>query len=279
MKSAIFGCILAFTGVGGLLLGGCREKPAQQNHTQVTVTNSYLGCAVRDVCGSQTHVLCLAPPGICPGHFDISPSQVEKLRDSVVLLFDFQNQVEQKLARLKQEEGLKTALVHPPGGLCVPQTYLEICRQVCDIFSTAHPEAASQYRQRLAIVEERIKSLETELLEKVRRERLSSVRIVASDHQADFLKWLGLETIATFIGSDVETVGGVERCLKQAKGQNVRFVVANKQEGSRLAKAIAQRLGATAVIFSNFPENCDSSNGFDELLRTNVKHLLEAAKR
>ncbi|MBN2269193.1 MAG: zinc ABC transporter substrate-binding protein [Sedimentisphaerales bacterium] len=280
MKSAVFGCILAFSGVCGLFLGGCREDPGRQNQTQVAVTNSYLGCAVRDVCGREMDVLCLAPPGMCPGHFDISPSQVERLSDCVVLLlFDFQEQVEQKLARLKEEEGLKTALVHPPGGLCVPQTYLDICRQVCDIFASGHPEAAGQYRQRLALVQERIKRLEMELSEKVRRGELSSVRIAASSHQADFLKWLGLETIATFIGSDVETAAGVERCLKEAEGQNVRFVVANKQEGSRLAKAIAERLGAEAVVFSNFPERCDSSSGFDELLRANVKHLLEAAKQ
>jgi ABC-type sugar transport system substrate-binding protein len=54
-------------------------------------------------------------------------------------------------------------------------------------------------------------------------------------------------------------------------------VIANKQEGAALAEALADRLGAKAIVFSNFPVPDDRGDAFDQLLRQNVRVLLEAA--
>ena len=109
MKNCILAYILMLSVVYGLLATGCEKKTDMENHADVAVTNSYLGCAVLDLCGDDMEVLCLAPPGMCPGHFDISPSQVRQLCDCrVLLLFDFQKQVAETLSRMK-EKGLKTA--------------------------------------------------------------------------------------------------------------------------------------------------------------------------
>jgi ABC-type Zn uptake system ZnuABC Zn-binding protein ZnuA len=269
-------CLLAFLTVPNVFVTGCRDKPAEGPPVEIAVTNSYLGCAVRELCGDDTQVLSLAPPGMCPGHFDISPSQVRRLCDCrVLLLFDFQKQLVKTLSRVKQR-GLKTALVAETGGLCVPETYLSVCRQVSDILAAEHPEMKGRYQQRLRQIEKNLKSLSQELLEKVHQAGISSAKVLTSHHQADFLDWLGLETIETFVGGDIETIAGVERCISKARGQDVRFVVANKQEGTEMAKALAERLGAQAVVFSNFPELVGQKSGFHQLLRANVDALLEA---
>jgi zinc transport system substrate-binding protein len=276
MKNKVLSYILVFSTAFGLLSAGCEDKPGNETRAEIAVTNSYLGCAVRELCGDDTEVLCLAPPGMCPGHFDISPLQVKQLCDCrMLLLFDFQMQVEETLSRVK-EKGLKTSLVKKTGGLCVPETYFAVCREVGDVLTSEYPEMNARYQQRLGVIEKDLKHLREELLEKVRQAGISSAKVLVSNHQADFVRWLGLEPIATFIGSDIETVAGVEHCIKKAKGQSVRFVIANKQEGTALAKALAERLGARAVVFSNFPELSGGAAGFDELLRANVEELLRA---
>ena len=257
-----------------MLVAGCENRPDEENRAEIAVTNSYLGCAALDLCGDDTDVLCLAPPGMCPGHFDISPSQIKHLCDCrILLLFDFQKQVEQTLSRVK-DRGLKTILVGEPGGLCVPKTYLAICREVCDVLSSEYPKSKVRYQQRLEVIEKDLALLREELIEKMRQAGISSAKVLASGHQADFVSWLGLETIATFAGSDIETVAGIEQCIRKAEGQDVRFVVANKQEGTALAKALAERLGAKAVVFGNFPELRGQASGFHALLRANVDALL-----
>ncbi len=265
MKMSVAGSIvLAVLGVGG-----CGQSGAPDDGADIAVTNSYLECAVRDLCGDEAKVMCLAPPGMCPGHFDISPAQVRQLRDCrVLLLFDFQQKVETSLTRLK-DNGLKTHLVHGPEGLCVPEAYLAVCREVSGLLSRDGPE-------RLAAIEARLASLSDELQASVQKSAAASARVLVSNHQAEFARWLGLEPVATFVGSDIETVSNIDHCLQQAAGQNVQYVIANQQEGTSLAEALATRLGAKAVVFSNFPQEVADGTGFDELLRANVRSLLEA---
>jgi ABC-type Zn uptake system ZnuABC Zn-binding protein ZnuA len=256
---------------------GCREGDAAENGPEIAVTNSYLQCVVRDLWGEDLGVLCLASPGMCPGHFDISPGQVRQLRNCRLLLrFDFQQGVEDRLARLR-EGGLDVQSVAPAGGLCVPDTYVAVCGQVCRALSQAYPQRAGQFADRLKAVEQRMTVLGEELQNALIDSGAGAAEVLASNHQAQFAQWLGLEPIATFVGSDTETVANIDHCLKRTADREVRFVIANRQEGVALAQALADRCRARAVVFSNFPEACEQGAGFDRLLRENVRSLCEAA--
>ena len=125
----------------------------------------------------------------------------------------------------------------------------------------------------------RLSALSAEALAAIQGSGAGSADVLVSNHQVEFAEWLGLETVATFVGSDVETISNIDHCLKQAEGNDIRFVVANLQEGTSLANALADRLGAKAVVFSNFPAQVDGATGFDTLVRDNVRDLLEAAQR
>lgn len=271
--------ILKSTLLALLALAGCREGNAERSGPEIAVTNSYLQCVVQDLCGPETEVLCLAPPGMCPGHFDISPAAVRQLRNCrVLLLFDFQQKVEATLARLK-DKGLRTFRVTNASGLCTPETYLAACRQVAQFLSADRPEQADDLSVSLAAIERRMDRLSCELRGAVKGSGAVSAPVLVSNHQAAFAQWLGLETVATFVGGDTETIANIDHCLKKSAGTDVRFVVANQQEGTALATALAQRLGVEALVFSNFPMRTDRDHGFDGLLRDNVTVLLEAAGR
>jgi zinc transport system substrate-binding protein len=256
--------------------GGCREGSAAVDAPQIAVTNSYLEAVVRDLCGPDTTIMCLAPPGMCPGHFDISPAQVGQLgKCRMLLLFDFQQKIEASLSRLK-EKGLETHVVHEPAGLCIPDAYIATCREVASLLSAAYPARAAEFEGRIGAVEQRLTGLGDELRASVQSADVTGGKVLVSNHQAKFAEWLGLEVVATFVGSDVETISNIDHCLKQAAGQEIRFVVANQQEGTALAGALADRLGARAVVFSNFPSQADKATGFDRLLRDNVQGLIAA---
>jgi hypothetical protein len=214
---------------------------------------------------------------MCPGHFDLSPAQVTQLKNCrMLLLFEFQQQIEQTLTRLR-ENGLETRVVSTPPALCVPDTYLIACRQVCRVLSDAYPDRATEFEQRLSAIQERLRLLGDELRTSVRESGAASANVLASHRQDGFAQWLGLETVATFVGSDMETVANVDHCLRKAAGRDVRFVIANRQEGTALARALADRLQAKAVVFSNFPQRTPGAEGFDGLVRGNVRGLIEAA--
>jgi zinc transport system substrate-binding protein len=279
MQAIRCGCVLGILVTAWGLSGGCRNQRDVARAPDVVVTNSYLQCAVRDLWGPGIEVMCLAAPGMCPGHFDISPGQVKAMRDCrLLLLFDFQRQVESSLARLK-ENGLKIGMVVAPEGLCVPDTYLAVCRDVCGHLSKEYPERAAGFASRLAEIEKRLAALGIEQREKVRESKLAGAEIVVSNHQAKFAEWLGLTPAGTFAGSDVETVANIDRCLQGATGRDIRCVVANRQEGTSLAQALADRLKSRVAVFSNFPLEASGEAGFDALVRANVRALTERSVR
>jgi zinc transport system substrate-binding protein len=271
--------VIVYLGLLALVSGsvaGCRDGRDTVKAPDVVVTNSYLQCAVQDLWGPGVEVLCLAAPGMCPGHFDISPGQVKMMRACrVLLLFDFQRQVETSLARLK-DGGLKVHPVEVAEGMCMPETYLAVCHEVCGFLSQEYPERRDVFAQRFKDIEKRLAALGVELRSKVKEANFAGAEALVSNHQAKFAEWLGLTPVAGFAGSDVETVANIDDCLKRAAGHGIRFVVANRQEGTALAQALADRLKAKAIVFSNFPLETTGEAGFDALVRANVDALLKA---
>ncbi len=279
MKALRIGSLFVVFPLLILSVGGCRDHSAVEGGADIAVTNSYLASAVHDLCGAEAKVMCLAPPGMCPGHFDISPAQVRQLGHcKMLLLFDFQQKVEASLSRLK-DDGLQTHLVTGPAGLCIPDAYLSTCREVATLLSKAYPDRAAEFETRLDAIEQRLSTLGDELRTSVQSADATGAKVLASNHQAKFATWLGLDVVATFVGSDVETISNIDHCLKQAAGKDIRFVVANRQEGTSLAGALADRLKAKAVVFSNFPSQTEGAVGFDQLLRDNVQGLIAAVAR
>ena len=264
-----------------VILYSCKPVSDRDKQPEIAVSNSYLLSVVKDICTEQTEVMSLAPPGMCPGHFDISPSQVNQLGGcSILLLFDFQEKIGDALSRLK-ERGLKICIVECPEGLCLPDTYLTIARSVADVLLQDNPDGKAEYNIQLEQIKNRLDELSAGIHKKMEESGLSDAKVVTSGHQGVFADWLGLDVVATFAGSDTETPGSINQCLQQAKDKDVRFVIANKQEGTVLAKALAERLNADMVIFSNFPAGpSDTTNmsDFDRLLLENISNLLSTGE-
>lgn len=254
-----------------LVFGGCRddEPPA----APVAASNSLLEAAARDLLGDGVPILRLAEPGMCPGHFDIRPSQVRQLRSCRVLLrMSSQDSLDAKLGRAT-DDGLRIAPVRVSGGLCVPATYLDACRQTADALVRAGLLDRASADARLEEIAARMERLTGRCRE--RAARLNGVSVLASAHQQPFCTWLGLRVVGTFRGADTE--GSAALPYERGKAAGVRLVVANRPEGRRAADFLAGKLGADVVVLGNFPALDAGQERFDDLVEQNLDRLLETA--
>jgi zinc transport system substrate-binding protein len=266
--------LLLITGI----TAGCKESNNYQKQPEIAVANSYLLSAVKDLCGEQTDVMSFVSPGMCPGHFDMSPAQVKQLgRCKILLLFDFQSGIGNALSRL-EERGLKIYSIKAPEGLCLTKTYLAVVRNIADVLSKDNPAERMEYDKRFEFIEERLNTLADDINSKIEKAGLANIEVLVSGHQAEFAKWLGLNVVATFAGSDIEIPSGINSALMEAKDKNIKFVIANQQEGTALAKAMANRLNSKMVVFSNFPTGQSDMPAFDSLLIENISGLFEDEK-
>lgn len=257
-----------------LLIAGC-DNQNSDGKQQIAVTNSYLFCAVQDICGGSEEIVSLASPGMCPGHFDISPQLTRQLAGCKLLMrFDFQQGLDGQLKRFI-DRGLAVEPVVGLPGLCIPETYAQTCREVCQILSRHFPAHQDRYQNRLLEICRRMKAAAVELQTQMLDKGYNGLEVVSSVHQAAFAQSLGLNVIGTFVGQDIATPAVIQKCLENANGRKILCVIANQQEGTQLAEAIASRLSTKVVVFSNFPDIEPSGTGFDTMLHQNIKNLIE----
>lgn len=270
---------LAVLGMAGLLSAavGCDRSAAGASGPTVAVSNTYLEAALHDVVGPAVPVFRLAPPGACPGHFDLRPSQITALRASrLVLRFDFQADLEQRLGT-GGATGPRIAAVTIPGGLCEPPSYLSACRQVAEAAVDAGLLERTTADARLDAISQRLDELNVWTRQRVGEARLPGAAVVTSRHQAAFCRFLGLNVVATFTGADTASIEEISAAIRD--GTPARAVVANAPEGRRLADALGQRLGVPVVVFDNFPAEASGGTGFDALVRGNVERLVAGVGR
>lgn len=260
--------------VAAASVGGCR-KASVGAPAEVAASNSLLECAARDLLGDSTPILRLAEPGMCPGHFDIRPSQAEQIRRCRVLLrLDFQKSLDAQTGGAKGA-GPQIAEIRIAGGLCEPESYLAACRQTADALVAAGLLDRLVADRRLGEIDRRIEQAASQCLTNV--QGLKDTPVIASVHQKSFCQWLGLRVVGTFSGADTAAVTSIDRAVRDGEAAGVKVVIANRPEGRRVADALAERLQAKVVVFGNFPALDAGQASFEDLLAGNVEALRKAA--
>jgi len=262
-----------------LWLNACSRRDTAGEGPIVATTTSYLEAAAADLLQTRTGFLRLAEPGSCPGHFDIRPGEVQKLRSCRLLLrFDFQKSLD---ARLNggSENRLRICEVSLVGGMGQPETYLSACGQVARHLVVAGLLDEAAARSRLEAIKLRLVTLSTEVTNRVAKAGLVGLPVIASHHQQAFCKWLGLRVVAVFRGADTAGIKEIDDALEAGRLANAKVVIANLPEGRRTADALAARLNARVVVFENFPVPRDGTISFDNMVMSNLDRLVESLQR
>ena len=76
--------ILALSLVAASLLGGC--APPTISQLKVVTSTSLIASIVERVGGDGVDVVNIIPPAQCPGHFDVKPSDIQKLAEADLFL-------------------------------------------------------------------------------------------------------------------------------------------------------------------------------------------------
>ncbi|MBN1853044.1 MAG: zinc ABC transporter substrate-binding protein [Pirellulales bacterium] len=272
------GCSKMGTGsVPAKRVGGARihAETSSAEHL-VGVSNAYLAAAIHDLLGDRIELVILAEPGMCPGHFDLRPSQVRKLRRCEILVrFDFQSALDARLAQ-NTPDGPTIIAVGVPGGMCEPASYESACRQIHDALIAARWLDIQEAESQMTAIHERLETLTRRIQEQIHNASLEGTPVLCSGHQEAFCRFLGLHVAATFPAADAATPSQIDWAVNQGDDANVQWIIANLPEGRQLADALAQRLQAAVVVFENFPDG-HYQHAFDALVQRNVQRLVDAS--
>jgi zinc transport system substrate-binding protein len=285
--------ILVLSLITTSLLGSC--SPATTSKLKVVTSTSMMAQMVERVGGDMVEVVNIVPPAQCPGHFDIKPSDIQKLADAdLFLLHGWQGETfaQELIASANNPDltvitiAVKGKLMTPPAQLGVTETLtsdywmtppvqLEAAEMVTAALCQVDTENSDGYQESAAEFKANIKTKGTEIKAKLARAKPSSINVMCSDQLLGFIQWIGLNIVASYGRPDSLTLQVIKELMDKGREAKVTLIIDNLQSGQNAGAGIAEELGCKRIILSNFPGGFDNTETWEKAIDRNIELLLE----
>ena len=274
---------LVFSLVGALMMGGC--APAETSKLKVVTSTSLIVQIVERVGGDMVSVVNIIPPAQCPGHFDVKPSDIQKLAEAdLFLLHGWQGEMfSQELIASANNPDLTVVILdipsNPQSNWMTPSVQLEATEKITAALSQVDTENSAAYEKLAGEYKDIIEAKAAEIKARLVGENLSSVNVICSGMQAAFLNWAGLNVVAFYGRPDSLTPQVVKGLVDTGRAETVTLIIDNMQSGQDAGAGLAEELGCQRIILSNFPGGFDNTETWEKAIDYNIELILEAVAR
>ena len=262
------------------ILGGC--APAETPRLKVVASISLIAQIVERVGGDLVDVVNIIPPAQCPGHFDVKPGDIQKLADAdLFLLGGWQGELfSQELIDAANNPDLTVVTLdipsNPQSNWMTPSVQQEAAEKITAALSQVDTENSAAYQDSAAEYKDIIEAKAAEIKSRLAGQNLSGINVICSGMQAAFLNWVGLNVVAFYGRPDSLTPQVVKELVDKGREENVTLIIENMQSGQDAGAGVAEELGCTRIILSNFPGGFDNTETWEKAIDYNIKLILEA---
>ncbi len=263
VKFKLFNIFIAYL---VLLMIYCAAPEAKR--IKITTTTALLGSIVHAIGLEEIDVSTIVPAGMCPGHFDLKAENVKSLSGSRILLsHGWEKWTGKLLAAVDNKPALR--IIGVQGNLMVPDNHKQAAEHVTSLLCSLDQQHRIVYTKNYVSYTAAIDSIVKDITD--RSKNIKGIKIVCSELQAEFLRWLGLDIVLTYPRAEELTPGMMAEAIKQAKRKQVRLVVDNLQSGSDVGLAIAEEANVEHITLTNFP----LGNSYPEALAQNFSSVVQ----
>jgi zinc transport system substrate-binding protein len=255
---------VAIIAIAFFILAGCQREAGTR--TRVIASTTMIEAVVREIGGPTVSVQALIPGGMCPGHFDIKPRQMEDIERSDLFLYHGWEEWLPKVCRVVGPQA-QIAGVGIEENWMVPDVHIRAIHAVRDTLISMAPEHQAYYAEQASRYEEAVLADVRSICRTFRP--YQGTRVICSELQAEFLAWLGFDVVGTFGRAESMTPRTLENLIDAGRRNDVRLVVDNLQSGASVGLELAEETGAAHVVLTNFP----MGDSYLNALRNNVESL------
>ncbi len=269
--------VLALAAILVTLLG-CAQST--QPSTDIMAGSSLIANIIQDVAGDKVETRTLIPPGVCPGHYDVKPSDIQALANSKALfIHDYQQYFQNVNGAIEAAENsdLTITALNVTGNWMVPSVQAEAVDKISQALGEIDPENAAYYQQRAADREQAILGYSDNVANRLQQGGVDGVKVICAEMQAGFVSWAGFDIVATFGRPEDLTPAQVADLVDEAQEAGAALIIDNLQSGSTtLGASLEQDIAAIPVTISNFPGGLENTETWEKAIDKNVDLLLQA---
>ena len=277
-RKILIGLLIA--GLVGILVTVLALAQYAQPSADIIAGSSLITDIIQDVADGKLKAYTLIPPGMCPGHYDVKPSDVETLANSrVLIIHNWQQNMKNIIGLVEAADNpdLVIKVIDVPDMPMVPQIQAETIDKIALALGEIDPENSAYYQEKAAERTQAILAKGEEVKDKLQDANVSGVKVLCVEYQAGFAEWAGFDVVATYGRPEDLSVAEVDQLITEAKQAGVALVIDNLQSGATATgEAMAQDIGAIQVTISNFPGGFENTETWEKAIDKNVYLLLEA---
>ena len=251
-----------------------------QPSTDIMAGSSLIANIIQDVADGKLETRTLIPPGVCPGHYDVKPSDIMALANSTALfIHDYQQNFQNIVGAIEAAENpdLVITAINVTGNWMTPPVQAEAVDKIAQALGEIDQENAAYYQERAAARAQAILAKGEEVRSELLGAGVEGVKVICADMQAGFVSWAGFNITATYGRPEDLTPAEMKDLIDTAKEAGVALVIDNLQSGAAtVGAAMEQDIEAIPVTISNFPGGLENTETWEKAIDKNVDLLLEA---
>lgn len=240
--------VLAVAVTAGLLIG-CAESPARR--PKIVASTTLISTIVEAVAPGRFAVTTIAPAGLCPGHFDLKPSDVAAANNAKLILNHGWEAWFPALEKAIIPPGPRRVTLATKGNWMIPDIHKQATAEIATLLAELDTARADTYRIAADRYRAEVDSAAVAASAMLAGKELPPA--IASEQQTPFLKWLGFRVVATYGRAEDFTAQELTRLARVASDSGVKLVVDNLQSGPDTGKPLAEALKVNHVTLTNFP--------------------------
>jgi zinc transport system substrate-binding protein len=272
----VLAALLMITLVASVVLSGCSSD--NQDRLKVVTSTSLISSIVERIAGDKVDVVNIIPPAQCPGHFDVSPVDIQKLADAALfLMHGWQGeQFSEELIASADNPDLTVVVVNVQGNWMTPTVYQEAIGVIAGALVQVDAGNSSTYEKAASDLKDVVAAKGAEAQARLSGENLADINVLCADQQAGFVTWTGLNVVEIFGRPDTFTPQVTKDLVDKGRQENVTLIIDNLQSGQDAGAGLAEELGCARIILSNFPGGFDDTETWEKALDRNIDLILEA---
>ncbi len=229
----------------------CSPDRGRKQTLTVVGTTTHIETIVRAVAAEGVDVVALVAGGMCPGHFDISPSHVRMLERADLLIMHGWEKWAAEVVEAAGNSELEVVRLRTAGNAMLPEVHMSMTAEIAGILCARDSGRCAGYMHNANAY----RGLVLDTAEAARRmaQPLRGTPVVCAEHQKALVTWLGCTAVAGYGRPEDMTPVELGRLERDARAAGVALVVDNMQSGPRAGQSLAADIGAKHVALSNFP--------------------------
>lgn len=251
------------------------QSQAEETTTTIVCTNSILADFTSNILTDNVTIEYIMPAGVCPAHFDTSPSDVSLITSAdIIISLGWELWLDSLLASSGNTD-VKQIKCSQLGEWNIPSGAIKYVEKIRDELSLLLPEYNDTIQANAQAYLTEINGTAEYLQSIVISNGSVGKKVICMQWQKDFVEWLDLNVTYSYAPPESLSVQDELDIINAASSGDICAVIDSLQSGTDFGARVTSESGASHIIFTNFPGAIPGTDTYLEMIIYNTNQLTE----